>query len=120
VVSALGVTPQQSTAIEPVYRTRLHAARRASAATIGTTEQVAARFRDGAYDDELLDVTSQLVSARREQCERRREMLTLSAAALSPDQREALLRMIQARRIMECGDPSRSRSGRGRDDDHRQ
>jgi len=63
--------------------------------------EVAARLRDGAYDDELLDLTSRLVAARREQCERWREMLALSAAALSPDQREALLRMIEARRIME-------------------
>ena len=101
IVSALAVTPEQSSTIERLYEAGLPARRSASEDVISLTEKVARRLRDGAYDAELLKLTSQLVNARWDDCEQRRQSLVLSAEPLSQDQRERLMQLIRNRRVAE-------------------
>jgi hypothetical protein len=101
IVSALAVTPEQSSTIEQLYEEGLSARRSASENVIVLTEKVEKRLRDGLYDDELLKLTSQLVSARGHDCEQRRQLLVLSARPLSEDQREKLTRLIRDRGVAE-------------------
>ena len=101
IVSALAVTPEQSNTIEGLYEASLPARRSASERVISLTEKVAGRLRDGAYDAELLNLTSQLVNARWDDCDRRRQFLDLSARPLSQDQREKLILLIQNQRVAE-------------------
>jgi hypothetical protein len=100
-VSALAVTPEQARIIEQLYEDGLPARRSASENVIVLTERVEKRLRDGLYDDELLALTSQLVNARRHDCEQRRRILVLSGRPLSLDQREKLTRLIRDRGIAE-------------------
>ena len=101
IVSALAVTPEQSRAIERLYEDGLPARRSATEDVIGLTEKVARHLRDWAYDDELLKLTGQLVTARRDECDLRRRLLVLSAGPLSHGQREKLMQLIRDRQVAE-------------------
>ena len=100
-VSAIGITPQQSRAIEQLYEDGLPAQRQAGEDVVALTARVARLVRFGAYDDELLHLTGELVKARSTQCELRRQMLRRSDRPLSPPQRQRLARFIAERRVME-------------------
>ena len=101
ILEGLQVTPEQRRSIEQVYQANLPASTRAGEEVMEITAAVAERLRDGKYDAELLSLTSRLVTARREQVERRRQVLAETGTALSPRQRHALLRLIRDKRIME-------------------
>ena len=101
VESAIGITSQQSTAIEQLYEDSLPAQRHAGENVVELTAQVATRVRLGEYDDELLRLTAELVKARWIQCELRRQMLERASGPLSPQQRTKLARFIAEKGVME-------------------
>ena len=101
VVSALGITPDQSVTIERLSEDRLPARRNAGEEVIGLTARVAELIRADVYDDQLLHVTEQLLKARSVQWELHRQMLERTARALSPQQRKTLTRLVAERRVME-------------------
>ncbi len=101
VLSALAITTDQSLAVEQLYEARLPSMRSVSENVMHVTTTMASRLRDGVYDDELLKLTENLITLRRDQCEQRRQLLRLSAALLTPEQREKLTTLIRAQRVME-------------------
>lgn len=101
VVSALAVTTDQSLAVERLYEDRLPSMRSVSEKVMGVTAAVASRLSNGEYDDELLALTGNLITLRRDQCEQRRQLLRLSTALLTPGQREKLLILIRAHKVVE-------------------
>jgi Spy/CpxP family protein refolding chaperone len=100
VVSALGLTAEQTVAIERLYQDSLPARRHASEELCGLTGQIASRIEAGEYDDESLHLTERLAKAQSAQRDARRQMLELAARALSPEQRETLSRLVGEKRVM--------------------
>ena len=94
VVSALGITPEQSVAIERLSEDNLPARVHAGEEVIDLTARVGTLIRSDVYDDELLRLTEQLLKAYSVQWELHRQMLAPTTRALSPQQREKLTRLI--------------------------
>jgi hypothetical protein len=101
VVAALGITPEQATAIERAYEDSLPAQQHSSEEVIDATAPVAEQVRAQLFDEQLLRLTERLARAGSTQSELHWKLLERAAGALTPEQRRKLARVAAEDRAME-------------------
>ena len=101
VVAVLGITPEQSAAIERSYENSLPAQRHASEEVIDTTGRIVDLIRAQVYDEQLLHMTEKLVNAYSSQDEVQQKMREGAAHALTREQRQKLIRLIAQKLVLE-------------------
>jgi hypothetical protein len=105
IVALLGMTPEQSIAVEMVYEDGLPARMRASERSAALEDQIRDVDRWASSDDEFYSVTADLTrklgEARTIECDLRRQTLNSTNRALTPDQRQRLAGLIRRKRVME-------------------
>jgi hypothetical protein len=100
-VALLGLTPEQSMAVERVYEDGLIARNRAGEEVIYLDEQLKYLRQWNGSDEELRRLTRELANARAAECELFRQMLQRISEPLSARQREELARLVRQQRVME-------------------
>ena len=99
VVSSLHLTASQTASIDRIYQENLAARRRCVERSAQTALKVGQMVHDGEYDEVLRD-TETLAGLAAEDETLRRRLRDRIVAILSPDQRDAMARLV-ARRVVE-------------------
>jgi len=100
IVSALGISSEQSATIEQLYEQSLEARRHASEEVMELTGQITELILARVFDEQLLHLTEKLTKARYDQGELSRRMFDLAAQTLTPEQRE-MATHLSASKMME-------------------
>jgi hypothetical protein len=113
IVAALGMTPEQSMAVEMLCEDGLPARMRAREQFAVLEEQIRDVDRWAKSDDEFYsvtaDLTRKLADVRTIECDLRRKMLDSTSQVLAPEQRQRLAGLIRQRRVMESTCPTGGR-----------
>ena len=105
VVAFLGVTPEQSMAVERLYEQGATTRNRAAEEVNYLDEELKYSKQWNGSDDELRRLTEELARARAAECELRRQMLERIIEPLSARQREQLTGLVRQNRVMESTCP---------------